>query len=91
MTRKIVTNKGINYRQQLVNDLKEKYDCSSCGYILSGELQIWFKKRICIVIKTDELEVDNYRDVLTNVCKNIDKELMNLGIKTSENEIEVPE
>lgn len=80
-----------DYRQQLADDLKQKYECTSCGYTLSGELQIWFQSNICIGIKVDEPTADNYKDIFFDACKIVDNELISFGLKKSENEKEVLE
>lgn len=80
-----------DYRQQLVVDLKQKYDCTSCGYTLSGELQIWFKSKICISLKVNDPVETNYDNILADTCKIVDIELKTLGLKKSEDEKEVSE
>lgn len=90
-TRKVARKQVKDYRKQLVADLKQKYDCASCGFALSGELQLWPSIKTCIGIKVDEPTTDNYEDIFSDACKIIDSELISLGLKKIENEKEVLE
>lgn len=85
-----MTTKNIDYRQQLVEELKKKYECTSCGYTSSGELQLWPDSKTCIGVRFDEPTGENYKAVLESVCQIIDAEMISLGLsKNSEAEKEV--
>lgn len=88
-TRKVSKKQVIDYHHQLITDLKQKYNCTACGYTLSGELQIWFQSKICIELKSEEPSANNYEEVLSNACKVVDTELKALRLKIPENEKEV--
>lgn len=93
MTTKTAARKQVkDYRQKLIADLKKKYECTSCGYTLSGELQLWFQSKTCISLTVDEPVAENYDNVLESTSKTVEFELDKLGLrKSSKTEKRVPE